>query len=506
MAKFAEDSLSKKILVLFITTTTVLIMQGLYNIYSINDVNNSIRQVHDSVFTVNRNNKEISNPVSDLRQLTMFLVMAPDANSKKEIIGLIHKDIDVIDSAIKREVENSTLNSKVTELSLTIRDSWLAYKSSVMQTLDYSAKGIRIAEFMHITTDAKNAYNELTANVEAYNNHLVGLSDGIYVEAQESSKLAFWAVIVTTVTEAVILKIILFYVLNLVKKRLDERKQHALELMDKNAELQNNIRQLQTVQNQLIEAEKQASLSKLVAGVAHEINTPVGIGITTSTHLEKLTHDIESKINNNKLTKQDLDDYMQNSHEVTRILISNLTRAAEIISRFKRLSSDNIHSLIEKLNIGQKINDTILALGPNMKGIDISCENFQDIEVKTDSGAIYHAISNLVLNAKNHAFANVSEPKVTIRMEDYDDKCVTITVADNGNGIADEDQSKIFDPFFSTNRENGGTGLGLSIVYNVLARIDGTIRCESTEGQGTTFTIEIPGPAKLITDDAVPAR
>tara|TARA_Y100001960_G_scaffold252305_1_gene269393 strand:+ start:5318 stop:6823 length:1506 start_codon:yes stop_codon:yes gene_type:complete len=499
MTKFAEDSLSKKILVLFITTTSVLILQGLYNTYNINDVNHSIRQVHDSVFLVNQNNKEISYPVSELRQLTMFLVMAPDLQAKQEIIVLINKDIELIDKGIQREIDNSNFDPTIAGLSNQIKESWLDYRHSVLQTLRYSENGIRIAEFMHITTDAKETYDELIANVEAYNNHLVTLSDGIYIEAQESSRWAFWAVIITTVTEAFILKVILFYVLNLVKKRLDERKQHALELMNKNAELQVNIKQLQTVQNQLLEAEKQASLSKLVAGVAHEINTPVGLGITTSTHLKGLTETIEDKVTQNTLTKPDLDEFIEQSHDVTRILISNLTRAAEIIQRFKRLSSDNIHSLVEKLNIGQKINDTILALGPNMKGIKINCENFQDIEVKTDSGAIYHTISNLVLNAKNHAFENVEDPTVTIRMEDYDEKSVRITVTDNGNGINKDDQNRIFDPFFSTNRENGGTGLGLSIVYNVLARIDGSIECESEEGQGTTFTIEIPGPAKLIT-------
>lgn len=500
MGRFAGDSLSKKILVLFITTTTVLILQGLYNIYSMNEVNNSIRQVHDSVFLVNQNNQEISYPVSELRQLTMFLVMSPDAISKQEIIALIDKDIALIDKGIEREIQSSNLDSTIQNLSLQIRNSWLVYRETVLQTLQYSQQGIRIAEFMHITTDAKSAYDQLIADVDAYNTHLVSLSDDIYIAAQEDSKWAFWAVILTTVTEAIILKIILFYVLNLVKKRLDERKQHAVELTRKNEQLQNNIEQLKSVQNQLIEAEKQASLSKLVAGVAHEINTPVGLGITTSTHLEDLTDKIEIKVKENTLTRADLDEFIAHSRDVTRILISNLTRAADIIQRFKRLSSDNIHSLIEKLNIGQKINDTILALGPNMKGIEIQCENFQDIEVKTDSGAIYHTISNLVLNAKNHAFDNVEHPRVTIRMEDYNDQYVRITVADNGNGIDEEDQAKIFDPFFSTNRENGGTGLGLSIVYNVLARIDGTINCKSKKGQGTIFTIDIPGPATLVTN------
>ncbi|WP_394126167.1 ATP-binding protein [Vibrio hepatarius] len=500
MGRFAGDSLSKKILLLFITTTTVLVLQGLYNIYSMNEVNTSIRQVHDSVYLVNQNNQEISYPVSELRQLTMFLVMAPNAKTKREIITLIDKDIALIDRGIEREIQNSNLDSTIQSLSLQIRSSWLEYRATVLQTLEYSEEGIRIAEFMHITTDAKNTYDKMISDVDAYNNHLVTLSDEIYIEAQENSKWAFWAVIITTVTEAIILKIILFYVLNLVKKRLDERKQHARELTNKNEELQNNIKQLQSVQNQLIEAEKQASLSKLVAGVAHEINTPVGLGITTSTHLEDLTDKIEKKVKESTLTRVDLDEFIDHSRDVTRILISNLTRAADIIQRFKRLSSDNIHSLIEKLNIGQKINDTILALGPNMKGIEIKCENFQNIEVKTDSGAIYHTISNLVLNAKNHAFEDIEHPTVTIRMDDYNDQYVRITVADNGNGIDEEDQNKIFDPFFSTNRENGGTGLGLSIVYNVLARIDGTIDCKSKKGQGTIFTIDIPGPATLVTD------
>lgn len=498
MAMIAQDSLSKKILILFIATTSVLIMQGMYNIYSINDVNDSIRQVHESVDQVNHNNTELSYPISELRQLTMALVMAPDNNSKHEITKLIDKDIRMIDHTLNTDVKHFELTERTAQLASNIHNSWTQYRQSVLQTVKYSQDNIRIAEFMHITTDGKEKYDDLLDDVNTYNSHLVDISDRIYSTAQDNSRWAFWAVIITTVTEAIILKFILFYVLNLVKKRLNERKQHALELMEKNTELQLNIKRLQTVQNQLIEAEKQASLSKLVAGVAHEINTPIGLGITTSTHLEDLTKTLTKKVNENQLTKTDFDDYLNQNNEITRILITNLTRAAEIIQRFKRLSSDNIHSLIDKLDIGQKINDTILALGPSMKGIRIHTENFQSIELNTDSGAIYHTISNLVLNARNHAFDNIDTPTITITMGDFREDKVTIIVSDNGNGIDEENLPKIFDPFFSTAKDCGGTGLGLSIVFNVLARIDATIKCESQKGQGTTFIIEIPGPARLL--------
>ncbi|MGD8110345.1 ATP-binding protein [Vibrio sp. TRT 17S01] len=500
MSRFAEDSLSKKILTLFIITTSVLILQGIYNIYSLGDVNDSIKKVYDSVEQVNENNIELTGPVSELRQLTMFLVMAPDADTKETIKKDIQIDIEKIERTLSNYRTQAGTDTKANTLARNIENAWESYYETVLKTIYYSEKNIRIAEFMHVATDAKESYEEMLEEIAHFNQHLVERSNLIYAHAESSSKVAFWAVIITTVTEALILKLILFYVLSIVKKRLDERKAYSMELMEKNSQLENNIHQLQTIQGQLIEAEKQASLSKLVAGVAHEINTPIGIGITTSTHLVKLTNTVENKVATNKLTKQDLTDFFSSSKDITSILISNLSRAADIIQRFKRLSSDNIQSLEEKLNIGSKIKDTIMALSPNMKDIDIQMDNIQDIEVKTDSGAIYHTISNLVLNAKNHAFEDIEKPKVVIRMEEFEHDKVVITVSDNGKGMNQDILGKIFDPFFSTAKENGGTGLGLSIVYNVLARINGSIKCDSQPGKGTMFTIEIPGPAKLIED------
>lgn len=498
MGAFAGDSLSKKILVLFLATTGVLILQGIYNVYSMNGVNNSIKQVHDSVAQVSRNNAELTQPLAELRQLTMNLVMAPNRNAKAEIIEKITVETKVINVTIENYRTEQNSDQKLLAVTEDIRSSWAQYKEAVLLTIKYSDDNIRIAEFMHITSDAKDAYDKLIADVTAYNNHLVDISEVIYDKAEEDSKWAFWAVILTTITEAVILKVILFYVLNLVKKRLDERKAHIQEVTEKNSELEDNISKLKTVQGKLIEAEKQASLSKLVAGVAHEINTPIGIGITSSTLIESSTSKLGERVESGQLTKNNLTDFVSSSIETTQVLIKNLHRAAEIIQRFKRLSSDNIQPLIESLNIGDKTKDTILAISPNMKGVDVNLENIQNIEVETDSGAIYHTISNLVLNAKNHAFENIESPKVVIRMGDYQEDKVTIMVQDNGNGIDEETLPKIFDPFFSTAKNNGGTGLGLSIVFNVLARINGSIRCESEKGQGTTFFIEIPGPARLV--------
>lgn len=155
MGAFAGDSLSKKILVLFLATTSVLILQGIYNVYSMNGVNNSIKQVHDSVAQVSRNNAELTQPLAELRQLTMNLVMAPNRNAKAEIIEKIKVETKAINVTIEnyRAAQNS--HQELLAVTEDIRSSWAEYKEAVLLTINYSDDNIRIAEFMHITTDAK---------------------------------------------------------------------------------------------------------------------------------------------------------------------------------------------------------------------------------------------------------------------------------------------------------------------------------------------------------------
>lgn len=258
---------------------------------------------------------------------------------------------------------------------------------------------------------------------------------------------------------------------------------------------------LRTTQQQLLEAEKKASIGQLVAGITHEVNTPIGNSITTASHLVKLIQQLESRVRENKLTRSELDHFFDSSANINSILMSNLNRSADIIKRLKRLSTDNIHSLIEKVNIGNKIQDTILALQPNLRGVEIKMINIQNVEVKTDTGLIYHVISNLILNAKKHAFHNVSQPTIIVSMDNHQEDRVVISVEDNGMGMDEQKLSKIFEDFYSTAKDNGGTGLGLSIVQNVLSRANSTIECHSVVGQGTTFTITIPGPALLVDNE-----
>lgn len=256
--------------------------------------------------------------------------------------------------------------------------------------------------------------------------------------------------------------------------------------------------QLDSAQQQLLEAEKNASISHLVAGIAHEVNTPIGNSITTASHLIKMINQLEERVNSNALTKSELDKFFDSSTNISTILMNNLHRCADIISRLKRLSTDNIQSLIEKVNIGNKIQDTIMALEPNMRGVNVKVVNLQNIELTTDTGLIYHVISNLILNAQKHAFNGIEHPQVVVKMEDYCPDSVTISVEDNGIGIAQDNLEKIFADFYSTAKNDGGTGLGLSIVRNVLNRANGSITCSSELGKGTIFTITLPGPAHLL--------
>ncbi|WP_087016832.1 ATP-binding protein [Thaumasiovibrio subtropicus] len=498
MKQDPEAALSKKILILFLCTTSVLILQGIYNILSIDDVTESISQVHESVTRVNTNNQLIAKPVSELRQKTMNLVMAPNQETRETLKASIEEDLSLIDARLREAQQNYQDSDELNLLVGKLLSSWRKYSDTVIKSINYSDSGIRVAEFIHITTDSKVAYDEFIANIGAYNNHQVQISETIYIQAQESSKLAFWAVVITTVTEAIILKVILLYVLNIVKKYLDNKQKHADQLETKNEELQDSYNELKTMQGQLIESEKHASLSKLVAGVAHELSTPISVGLTTASHQEHISSELAEKSKVSEIESDEVDQFIQEHQESSKIMTANLKRADEIVTRFKRLSTDNVQSEISWFNLNDQLRDIVHTLSPNMRGIHVYIEAEEELEVKLDPSVVYHIISNLLMNAKNHAFEFTNQPKVIIGLALVEENRIQMSVKDNGKGISMENQAKIFDPFFTTNKKRGGTGLGLSIVYNTLSHVQGKIICDSEEGNGTLFITEIPCEANIL--------
>ncbi|MDP2559668.1 transporter substrate-binding domain-containing protein [Psychrobium sp. 1_MG-2023] len=270
------------------------------------------------------------------------------------------------------------------------------------------------------------------------------------------------------------------------------------ELVETQSELKGTINHLEEAQEQLIAAEKMASLGSLVAGVAHEINTPVGIGLTGISHFQMMTDELTEKYNQQTMAKNDFERYLRDASQAATLIHNNLEKTAELVRSFKQISVDQSSDEVRSFNLSSYIDDTLISVASVLKHTEIEIVKDYDtnIVIKSHPGAISQIISNLVLNASIHAFSPNEKGKMTIAVS-HQAELITLSVADNGKGIPVEFQSKIFEPFFTTNRENGGSGLGLNIIYNIITnQLDGSIECISELGRGTQFVIKFK--AKLI--------
>lgn len=266
------------------------------------------------------------------------------------------------------------------------------------------------------------------------------------------------------------------------------------QLQAMNEELSNTLNQLQKAQMQMIQSEKMAALGNLVAGMAHEINTPVGIGVTASSHLAQITEEFFRCYEKGNLTRENLLDYITDTREAAKIVLTNLERAASLTRSLKQVSADQASEKKRVFNVKNYINEVLLSLQPKLKktkhGVIIHCE--ETLEINALSGAISQIITNLIMNSLLHAYDHDDVGEMTIEFVKNENQLVLI-YSDDGKGMDTITRSKIFDPFFTTARNTGGTGLGLYILYNIVSQqLGGTIECKSELGKGATFTIQFP--------------
>ena len=271
---------------------------------------------------------------------------------------------------------------------------------------------------------------------------------------------------------------------------------HSLEQQvdERTRELNAAYHELKESQNQLIQAEKMASLGQLVGGVAHEINTPIGIGVTAATHLEEATQRLGREFSQQTMTKASLEKYLGKSGEAVHLILSNLQRTSELVANFKQVSVDQASHEKRRFKLKEYIDSIIVSLGPRLRkspvAIEVNCD--ETITLNSYPGAFAQVLTNLIINSLTHGFEQGQPGQITIEARQQD-KRVNLFFHDNGYGISQAHLDQIFDPFFTTKRGEGGSGLGLHIVYNIMTQtMDGTIFCESEEGKGTTFILNLP--------------
>ncbi len=278
----------------------------------------------------------------------------------------------------------------------------------------------------------------------------------------------------------------------LVKFFMSESKINALNLL--NNELSETLNNLEKTQDKLIEAEKMASLGGLVAGVAHEINTPLGIALTGITYFDEISHNIHKIYETQDMTQEDFEKYLDESKDISSQVLKNIQRASDLVQSFKQVSVDQTSEIKREFYVKDYTNSIILSIHNQIKRTHITIENNipSDVKINSYPGAFGQIITNLILNSLIHGYTNKDKGLIsfTLKKEKND---IVLHYKDDGKGIKESDLPHIFEPFFTTRRGIGGTGLGLNILYNIVKKqFEGEISCKSKVNEGVDFEIIIP--------------
>ncbi len=274
------------------------------------------------------------------------------------------------------------------------------------------------------------------------------------------------------------------------------------ELRASKERAENALAELSATQQNLIDAERLAALGGLVAGVAHEVNNPIGISLTVASSFARRAETFASDLNANvPLRRSQLDEFIRLSRDAAQQLVGNLQRAGELIQSFKQVAVDRSHAEQREFGLREATDQIVASLRPVLKKapITVAIDVPEELILNSYPGSYGQVLTNLFLNAATHAFPDGRAGTISIDATPRGNDDIELVFADDGVGMTSEVQRQAFDPFFTTRRSEGGTGLGLHIVYNlVIQQLGGRMKLDSRPGQGTTFRIIIPRNASRI--------
>lgn len=273
---------------------------------------------------------------------------------------------------------------------------------------------------------------------------------------------------------------------------VDQRTQ---QLSSANLELENTLREVRNLQEHLVESEKNAQLGKLVAGVAHELNTPIGTCLTGISVLSEHLTNLEQKFESGELTRDEMKQHMQACIEAAPLIESNLQRSASLVKTFREVSAEHVSGNRREFVVGTYLDEVISTLSSEMEKYQVSFQILGDeaLTIHSDAGALGHVITQLVLNSLKHGFSKAAEHHITLSYQKLGNNLELIFM-DDGRGADEKTLSRIFDPFYTTERYSGHIGLGLHIVYNIVCqKLHGNIKVQrAQETAGLQFTITFP--------------
>ena len=272
--------------------------------------------------------------------------------------------------------------------------------------------------------------------------------------------------------------------------------QRTQALKESNSELLKTLEQLHQYQGQLVESEKMASLGDMVAGIAHEVNTPIGLSVTASTLLQDKLAVMQEKFDAKRISTNEFERFLKDCDENLQIIYRNLNKAADLVTSFKQVAVDQSSEVDRDIEINSFMNDVLMSvkprrLNPEHFPINVHCEG--DIQVRAKAGPLNQILMNLIINSMVHAFEGREKGQIDIRFQLVSDNELEIIYTDNGHGVDADISRKIFDPFVTTKRGSGGSGLGLHLVYNLVTQVlGGNIHFFSEENNGVEFIIRFP--------------
>ncbi|KZN65973.1 histidine kinase [Pseudoalteromonas luteoviolacea CPMOR-1] len=278
-------------------------------------------------------------------------------------------------------------------------------------------------------------------------------------------------------------------------QNLEEKvNQRTIALREANQELLNTLERMHQYQNQIVENEKMASLGQMVAGVAHEVNTPIGLGVTGSTLLRDKLADINAAFEQKTLTSKQLERFIHDGIENLDLIYRNLNRAAELISSFKKVAVSQDVEVSSEVNINKLFHAIVSSMRAeiDIKNVvwDLSCP--EQLTVRTKAGLLQQVFEQLLSNSLIHGFLDLKDNQIHIHVEQHN-QSLEIIYQDNGIGVSNAVKKRIFDPFVTTKRGEGGSGLGMHLVYNLITQaLGGTITLSDDNKKGTEFIITLP--------------
>lgn len=387
----------------------------------------------------------------------------------------------------------STLKNELLSLDMALEDSTKKLSS---RRNEIASKESSISNLSALIEQNKDLLAEQQAQIESQATSLsikeLDIADRDKAIESQSTRLKTQYYIM--IIGSIILLFIGFITYTLLKS--SRAKQRANKKLGKANQL------LRDTQEQLVESEKMASLGNLVAGVAHEINTPLGVGVTAATYLDEHLKAFSKRYESGQLKRSELEELLNDANQSTEILKRNLIRARELVGNFKAISADQMEGDLREFELSSYLNEICQSLYPQLRQGD------HQIEIKGDElvpmysfpGSIAQVITNLVMNSLLHGFEDQRHGAISIEVEASQDR-VKIHYKDNGGGIPKHIREKIFEPFVTTKRGKGGTGLGMHICYNQVSQhLKGSVKCLAVDS-GSYFLIDLPTRISKVLDN-----